>query len=48
MTTINTIHDLHRILVEHPEWRSEVEADSVDGGASGATPALRGVHGIHG
>ena len=24
MTTISTIHDLHRILVEHPEWRSEL------------------------
>ena len=24
MTTINTIHDLHRILVEHPEWRDEL------------------------
>ena len=24
MTTINTIHDLHHILVEHPEWRSEL------------------------
>ena len=24
MTTINTMHDLHRILVEHPEWRSEL------------------------
>lgn len=24
MTTINTIHDLHRILVEHPEWRSDL------------------------
>lgn len=24
MTTINDIHDLHRILVEHPEWRSEL------------------------
>lgn len=24
MTTIDDIHDLHRILVEHPEWRSEL------------------------
>ncbi|MXY19988.1 MAG: hypothetical protein F4Y49_01480 [Dehalococcoidia bacterium] len=24
MTTINTIHDLHRILVDHPEWRDEL------------------------
>ena len=24
MTTINTIHDLHRILLDHPEWQSEL------------------------
>ena len=24
MTTINDIHDLALILVEHPEWRSEI------------------------
>lgn len=24
MTTINSIHDLHRILVDHPEWRDEL------------------------
>ena len=24
MTTIDTIHDLHRILLEHPEWQSEL------------------------
>ena len=24
MTTINTVMDLHRILVEHPEWRDEL------------------------
>ncbi|MCY3544756.1 MAG: hypothetical protein OXH22_12060 [Chloroflexi bacterium] len=24
MTTINSIHDLHKILVEHPEWREEL------------------------
>lgn len=24
MTTINSIHDLHRILVDHPEWRNEL------------------------
>ena len=24
MTTINSIYDLHKILVEHPEWREEL------------------------
>lgn len=28
MTTINTIHDLHRILVDHPEWRDELKQNS--------------------